>query len=124
MLRQIIYGIKNRKHMDKTRNDADTETGCETDGALKYEQITFRDSFDWGSMEVRLKVDQGVILEANAISEGADPELTKFIGLYLNGRKYERKEVLNILDLIPVNNEEENAVMRDVYQMFDAELDG
>lgn len=89
---------------------------------IPADKICFSGTYAWGRFEMRLDVEQGVIREAQACSDGAYPELIGLIGEYLTGRKYERKEILKILDIIPVHNEQENAVMRDVYNLLDDQI--
>ena len=112
MIRQIWHLIRQRK-----KNAENTEYA-----EVPAEKLSFSGQYDWGRIEIRLDVEQGVIREAAASSDGADLKLIELIGAYLTGRKYERKEVLKTLDMIPVNNEQENTVMRDVYNLLDDQI--
>lgn len=119
MIRTVLNLIKIRRQ-GKAEDATLPEQGSELSDT--GETVCFKRTFPWGDFEIALAVRQGSIEEAGIYSNCEYKELINDIGLYLSGKKYERKEILKTLDIIPVENEEENAVMRDVYNLLDQEL--
>lgn len=117
MFRELFHLVKKSKD---TSGDPDPGAGAPRECGAKEFDIT--GSFSWGELHIHLEIESGIIRDAYARSDGVDPQFMEMIGVYLEARKFERKEVLKILDMIPVKDEEENAIMRDIYNLADEQL--
>ncbi len=117
MFRKLFHFVKKSKD---TSGDPDPGAGASQECAVKEFDCT--GSFSWGELRIHLEIEAGIIRDAYAKSDGVDPQFMEMIGVYLEARRFERKEVLKILDMIPVKDEEENAIMRDIYNMVDEQL--
>lgn len=115
MLRALFHLRKT-----KTENSGDADPGAAATG--EHSEYHFKGNYRWGYFRLDLMVESGIIKDAAAVSEQADPQLMEMIGVYLESRKFERKEVLQILDMVPVKDEDENEIMRDVYNLVDAQI--
>lgn len=115
MLRALFHLKKNKKE-----GSADMEPAAAAVGeSVEYH---FQGKYRWGDFSLDIKVESGIIKDAAAVSAQADPQFMEMIGIYLESAKYERKMVLQILDKIPVKDEEENEIMRDIYNLVDAQI--
>ena len=119
MLRQLFHLVKMNKE-----NSGDPAPGAESVQDGVPQELNFEKSYSWGNVQIHLEVEAGIIKAAYAVSDHADSQFMEMIGIYLEARKFERKEILKILDMIPVRDEEENTIMRDIYNLMDEQLEG
>lgn len=78
---------------------------------------SYEERFPWGNIEIQYVVDKGIIKDCVTYSDSLNVEFFEIIATALIGCRYTAREIINIINDVPVDEESE-IIQRDIIMMI------